>query len=354
MSNILRYLYKNAVKPVLFQIDAEVVHDGFTLFGSILGRFPGGMFATEKLIKGTIPDKKVIIDGVELSSPVGLAAGFDYTGRMARVMKGVGFGFNTVGTVTARPYEGNRKPRLLRLPTSRALLVNKGFKSPGAQEVKKILDAQNLAGQIVGISVGSSNIPEVDTIEKAIADYCTTLSIFKDVPYVSYFEINISCPNACISEQFAAKETLSNLLTEISKLNITKPLWLKMANEITEEQLVEQIQTAMKFGVKTFILSNLVKHRDNAFIAEEDRKRVEKLKGNFSGKPTEENTLKLIAKARQTFGKEISIIGLGGIFSPEDAQKKIDAGADAVQLITGMIYEGPWLIGDIIRSLKMR
>lgn len=345
-------LYKSLLKPAMFMLDPELVHDIMTETGHTLGKISPTYTLLQKWLSAKSRQQTpVAIDGITLPNPVGLAAGFDYTGKMARVMKAVGFGFNTVGTVTAQYYEGNTKPRLGRLPKSQSLLVNKGFKSPGANGVKAILDEQDLNGHIIGISAGSSNIPEVDTIEKAIQDYCVTIDTFKDTPYSSYFEINISCPNARISEQFAEVKTLDLLLSEISKLGVTQPLWLKMANEITTEHAIQQMKTAMKYGVKTFILSNLVKHRDNPSLNEEEIVKIASLKGNFSGKPTQENSNRLIKETKTHFGHDIDIIGLGGIFSAEDAILKMELGASAVQLITGMIYEGPQVIGDIVRGI---
>ncbi len=351
MAHISDLVYKNLAKPLLFCFDPEFVHDFMTQTGWFMSRTDIGMSLTSGLFLGNIPKNTITIDNIKIDYPIGLAAGFDYTGKMARIMKAVGFGFNTVGTVTAKQYEGNPKPRMVRLPSSQSLLVNKGFKSPGADKVRETLRQQNLKDHVVGISVGSSNIPEIDTIPKAIDDYLYTINTFKDEAYVTYFEINISCPNARISEQFAKKETLSSLLSAIMDLHITRPLWLKMANEITEAQLEEQVHTALKYGVKTIILSNLVKTRTNAVITSREREMVKDIKGNFSGKPTEENSLLLIQKARKIFGKDISIIGLGGIFTPNDAEKRLQAGADAIQLITGMIYNGPGLIGNINRRL---
>lgn len=347
-------VYKSVIKPALFLLDPEVVHNLMTDTGFLLSKTYPTFWLTQKLVRSRDVLVPVLIDGIQLPNPVGLAAGFDYTGKAAHIMKAVGFGFNTVGTVTAKPYEGNKKPRLMRLPKSQSLLVNKGFKSPGAVEIKKTLDAMDLKNQVIGISVGSSNIPEVDTIEKAIADYVFTINLFKDVSYVSYFEINISCPNASISEQFGKPETLTLLLKAIQKLNVKKPIWLKMANELSFEDCERQIETALQYGIKTFIMSNLIKHRDNEFIHAEDRERVKDLNGNFSGKPTEKNANALITFAKQKFGNKIDIIGLGGIFTPQDAMVKLNAGATAVQLITGMIYNGPSLINEIVQAIKSR
>ncbi len=132
--------------------------------------------------------------GIKFSNPIGLSAGFDYDGHMAKVMKYVGFGFNTVGTVTARPWAGNSPPRLARLPKSRSLLVNKGFKNEGAEKIAQRLDKKDLTGHTVGISVGS--------VTDNIDDYLFVFNVFRDKKYVSYFELNISCPNIAVKINF--------------------------------------------------------------------------------------------------------------------------------------------------------
>lgn len=339
------------MKPVLFRFDPEFVHDRFTDLGSVAGKSALGRKTLEHFFTYTSPVLERTIDGITLPNPVGLAAGFDYTGRMAKVLSRVGFGFNTVGTVTARPYDGNPKPRLLRLVKSQSLLVNKGFKSPGADVVKRTLDAHGFTNEVIGISVGSSNVPEVDTIAKAIDDYLYTLTVFKDAPYVRYFEINISCPNARISEQFADSRTFTQLLKAMESLHLTKPLWLKMANEITVPHCEQQIRTALQHGMKTFILTNLVKKRTNPYLDPSEVQRIATLKGNFSGIPTRENALRLIQEMHRTFTNEIDLIGVGGIFTPQQAQETLAAGAIAVQLITGMIYKGPALVREILEHL---
>jgi len=345
-------LYKNLMKPLLFLQDAEKVHNNFTSLGETLGRAPLTRKLTNTLFSYNNEKLTKTVDGIEFKNPIGLAAGFNYDGHLAEILNDVGFGFHTVGTVTAKKYEGNKQPRLGRLPKSQSLLVNKGFKSKGAEEVEKILDGMDLEHTTMGISVGSSNIPEVSTIDAAIKDYLFTFEIFKDKNYVKYLELNISCPNTAMPESFTEVENLKKLLDAVKELKIKKPVYIKMPNEKTIEETNGLSDLAIKYNyIKGFIFSNLVKDRKNKTFKSDEILMLRGSKGNFSGKPTQENALKLVENARKRYGNKTTIIGCGGVFNAEDAQKQIDAGADLIQLITGMIFEGPQVIGEINKGI---
>ena len=345
-------LYKAIFKPILFKLDAEFVHDCATHIGGFLGQSDILLGIISKNFRYDSPKLSKTVLGVDFKNPVGIAAGFDYNGKMANVFESFGFGFNTIGTVTAKPYEGNPKPRLKRLPKSQALLVNKGFKSLGADMVEKILDSQTYSGKTLGLSVGSSNLPEVNTIDLAIEDYVYTFLKFKNKDYIKYFELNISCPNTSMLESFTDLTNYTNLLKRVKDLNIEKPIFVKMPNELDIEKTSELVKISLTYNIKGFIFSNLVKDRTNPLIDKQEMQSIQSVKGNISGKPTEPNSTKLIAEIRKRFGSEISIIGCGGIFTPEDAKNKLDAGADLVQLITGMIYEGPIIAKKICASIE--
>lgn len=336
-------LYRNIFKPLAFSRDAEGVHDRITAIGEWLENYPQLI----SWISYRSPKLKRKVLGIEFENPVGLAGGFDYDGHLAKVLKHVGFGFNTVGTITAKPYEGNPKPRLLRLPKSQALLVNKGFKSEGAVVVAGRLDNKNLTEHTMGISVGSSNLPQVNTTSKAVDDYLFTFDIFKHKKYVKYFELNISCPNTAMTESFTTPANLKVLVTAVNKLDLKQPVFVKMPNEIEFRTAADLVRICMDKGIRGFIFSNLVKHWDNPGLHVEEVEKIKSFRGNFSGKPTFENSNNLVAFARKKFGTNIAIIGCGGIFGPEDALFKLQSGADLVQLITGMIYQGPQLVGQI-------
>jgi len=340
---IIGLVYQCVVKPILFLFDAEKVHTNVVRLGSSIGKF--GLVRCAFRYDNPILEQT--IDGAHFKNPIGLAAGFDYDGYLAHSMGNVGFGFSTIGTVTALPYEGNVKPRLARLPRSQSLLVNKGFKSQGTKAIAQRLDQTRFGSALVGISVGSSNVPQIDTVQKAIDDYAATFVVFSTKPYVSYFELNISCPNVAIGESFLNLAHFEALLMRIQLLGIAQPIYVKMPNEIEFNNAQALMARGLKYGMKGFIFSNLVKDRTNPAFDQKEIKAFAKYKGNFSGRPVKNNANTLIRFARAFVGDRATIIGCGGVFSATDAYEKITCGADLVQLITGMIYQGPQLIGQI-------
>jgi len=350
-SKILKLGYKSVVKPIMFLQDAESVHNRITYLGEELGKH----FLTQKLCSSVFEYKHSSLTqnvvGLNFNNPVGLSAGFDYNGHLAEIVPSVGFGFNTVGTVTAHAYAGNSGLRLGRLPKSKSLLVNKGFKSDGAEVVRNRLRQKNLTNKMVGLSVGSSNVTEVDTIGKSVEDYAKTFSLFRDEAYIKYFELNISCPNTKLAEGFFNVNNFKLLLSEIKKINIQKPVFVKMPNEINFEQVDEIVKMAINFGVNGFILSNLVKNRNNPLFDQSEVNKFKNNLGNFSGRPTYDGSNKLIEYVYRKYGLDTIIIGCGGIFSALDAYTKTKLGASLVQMITGVIYEGPEIIGEINEGL---
>jgi dihydroorotate dehydrogenase len=324
--------YKNLIRPVLFRFDPEFVHNIITLLGEWLEDWPWEIF----------------LGNSRLPNPIGLAAGFDYDGHLAKVMRRVGFGFNTVGTVTAKPYAGNPRPRLGRLVNSQSLFVNKGFKNDGVVKVDERLRFKDLKNSVVGISLGASNLPEINTLAKAIDDYLLSFEYLKGRDYVKYFELNISCPNLAMPENFVKPKNFGQLVKAIKP---DKPTLVKMPNEIAPEDLGRLVKIALDNGLTGVILSNLVKDRTNPCLNPQELKRFKNLKGNFSGKPCFAGSNKLIAYVRKTFGRSCVIIGCGGVFTAEDALIKFSAGADLVQLVTGLVFEGPGIAGKINRGL---
>ncbi len=249
-----------------------------------------------------------------------------------------------MGTVTYEPYEGNKKPRLARLPKSKSLLVNKGFKSQGALAVAKRLDSKNLKGHNIGISVGDRN----GSIENTLK----TFNVFAEKDYVKYFELNISCPNIPKTDAFTSTKNFEKLVKKVKNSKIKKPIFVKMPNEIDLKTSDKLVSIALKHDINGFIFSNLVKDRNNPFLDRSEINKIKNLKGNFSGKPTFANSNKLISHTREKFGNKVIIIGTGGIFNTDDVLVKLQSGADLVQLITGVVYEGPQLIGQICQELS--
>ena len=287
--------------------------------------------------------------GIRFENPVGLAAGFDYRAQMSDILPALGFGFGTIGTVTNSPYEGNPLPRLGRLIKSRSLLVNKGFKNDGIDAIIKKLSDRTFSFP-VGLSLGKTNTYAAMTQDDAVAD---VVSAFRKVEasriLFVYYELNISCPNLYGSVTFYPPENLRALLAAVTALGLSRPVFIKMPIEKTDDETRDMLRVIINFPIAGVILGNLQKNRqDPSFVKEE----IEHAgKGNFSGIPTQARSDELIKLAYREFGKKLIIIGCGGIFNAEDAYRKIRLGATLVQFITGMIYEGPQLAAAINAGL---
>lgn len=350
-SKLVGTAYKRALKPLLFQFDAEKVHNITADIASVIGGSKTGLLFLDSMFGYKNDHLHTNVSGIDFKNPIGLAAGFDYNGKFCNVMAPVGFGFNTVGTVTACEYEGNPLPRLGRLPKSKALFVNKGFKSRGADYVYDYLVKNYDANGILGVSVGSSNIPSVSTIDAAIKDYTYTFGKFQSLDFVKYFELNISCPNTAMPESFTSVENYRELVKAVASLKVSQPIFVKMPAEIDYFKAKEIVSISLQYGISTFVFSNLVKDRSNDVLDRNELAQFDGLKGNFSGKPTYNLSNELIKRTYKDFGNKVTIIGCGGVFSAEDAYEKMKCGASLVQLITGMIFEGPQLISEINQGL---
>lgn len=321
--------YQIILKPVLFLFDPEFVHVTMTRFGELFWWFPWGL-------RQEVPSLKQQVTNINFALPIGLAAGFDYEARLTKALSGLGFGFQSIGTITHLPWEGNPSPRLGRLPKSKALMVNKGFRNPGSKVISLKLKDQRFKIP-VGISIGDAN----GDIKEIIAAF----KIFEKVKN-SYFELNISCPNL----PHAKELDLEKLLTQMDKLKLAKPVFVKMPINKTDAEFLTLLKLISKHSPQGVIIGNLQKDRNDKNL---DRQEVAQFStGNFSGKPTFEQSNYLIKLAYKHYKKRFVIIGCGGVFSAKDAYTKIKNGASLVQLITGMIYQGPFLITDINFGLR--
>lgn len=349
---MFRFLYKKIIKPTLFLFPADDVHTFFLKTGNFLGKF----FITRFTLKYLFSYRNKILEndvlGISFKNPIGLAAGFDYDADLIGILPSVGFGYHTIGTVTHLPYVGNPRPMLGRLPKSKSLLVNKGFKSMGIISVLNKINKKKKRIPL-GISIGSTN-RFYNSVDEMAEDIISSFKIVINEDYFDYFELNISCPNLINTEnltnKFDTKEGLSILLSRIRELSINKPLFIKMYLEKSEEDTLSLAEVSSHFSfVKGLIFSNLVKDRTNPLF---NKSEIENAgRGNFSGKPTEKITNNLISAVYKKYKDRFIIIGCGGVFTGADAYEKIKRGATMIQMITGMIYEGPSVIGKINKEL---
>ena len=349
---IIAFIYQKIVRPVFFMFDAEFVHNSHIFAGELLGKTFLKNYLNWK-INYQSKKLKQRIAGINFTGPVGLAAGFDYEAKLLQILYSLGFGFQSAGTITNLPYGGNPYPRLGRLPKSRSLMVYKGFKNSGAKNTAQSLIRQPMNKIPMGISIGMSNNISIGNIDDAIKDIVNAFRTFEKYKIKNkYYELNISCPNLInTAVNFYIPENLDQLLKQIKRLKIKKPVFVKMPISITDKEFTSLLNVLDVYKViKGVIIGNLLKDRKNQML---DRQEVNKFKaGNFSGKPCESRSNELIKITYKKYGDKLIIIGCGGVFNGQDAYKKIKLGASAVQLITGMVYQGPQVISQINLELE--
>ena len=341
---INRFLYKAVFKPIFFRIDPETIHDGMIKIGRFLGSNSFTRAAVAFFFSYSNKCLEQIILGIKFPNPVGLAAGFDKDAVLTELLPSVGFGFAEVGSVTGEPCLGNPKPRLWRLTKSKALVVYFGLKNNGCEEISRRLRSKTFSIPI-GVNIAKTNSPKTVELEAGIEDYAKAFEQFTGIG--SYFTINISCPNAFGGQPFNSPDRLEKLLTTLGQITTKKPIFLKLSPDLAEKEIDQIIEVAARHKIAGFICSNVTENRENKKIVE---KQIPK-KGGISGKPVEDLTNDLIRYVYQKTGGRFVIIGCGGVFSAEDAYKKIRLGASLVELLTGMIYEGPQVISEINQGL---
>lgn len=340
--------YQQIVKRILFTKDPVRVHELMSAHGELLGKVGAGNFL-KPIFGSDDPRLSQKVCDIDFKSPIGLAAGFDYNAQLTQILFGLGFGFQSIGTITNLAYEGNSKPMLGRLPKSRSLMVNKGFKNYGASIISEKL--QSLDFKIpLGISIGRSNSLVLKTQKESISDIITSFKIVEEHRIKnSYYELNISCPNLKGDISFYPPKNLDELLTEIDHLKLTKPVFIKMPIELGDKELLMLVGVITKHSPKGIIIGNLQKNRNDPAILTEEVKKF--TVGNFSGKATWTRSNELIALVYKRYKNDLVIIGCGGVFSAEDAYLKLQLGSSLIQLITGMIFQGPQLISQINHGL---
>lgn len=347
---VIGFGYRFLIKPLLFLQNPEAVHLRATKIGTLLGNSSTARTFLSWIFGAKTPALEQRLFGITFESPIGLAAGFDYEAKLTYILPSLGFGFGTAGTLTNLPYEGNARPMLGRLPHSKSLLVNKGFKNLGVAATLRSLESLPQTYP-VGISIGKTNIETIITQAQGVADIVAAFKTAEASPVnFSYYELNISCPNLKGSVEFYEPAHLEELLAALEPLNLKKPVWVKMPISKSDEEITAILEVITRHPfISAIVFGNL--QRDRATNTFDQQEIAACGKGNFSGLPCQARSDELIALAYKKCGQKIRIIGCGGVFSAADAYRKITLGASLVQLITGMIYEGPQLVAQINQQL---
>ena len=337
--------YQNILKPLLFLIKPEGAHYVVVHGLKLIMKVPG-VSLIFKWIYG-FEDKNLVRElfGLRFENPVGLAAGFDKNAYSVDDYANLGFGFIEVGTVTPKAQVGNPTPRLFRLPKDEALINRMGFNNDGMFAMQKRLAARK-SKVIVGGNLGKN---KVTPNEEAEEDYCLSFDALFDE--VDYFAINVSSPNTPNLRALQEKEPLKKLLLRLQKLNLSKlspkPILLKIAPDLSNEQLDDVIEIVLETKLAGIIATNTTISRDGL----KSSKSLSAEMGGLSGRPLRERSTEVIAYLHEKSKGEIPIIGVGGIHSSEDAIEKLKAGACLIQLYSGFIYEGPGLIKKINQAI---
>jgi len=344
-------IYRSILRPILFQLPPETAHE---LALDCLC-FALGAQALRSVIASRYqrsPFGKLKRFGLEFNNPVGLAAGFDKNGRAADALSSLGFGCVEVGTVTNQPQSGNEKPRVFRLPEDHALINRLGFNNCGARELVENV-TRHRPDCVLGVNIGKSrSVP----IEDAIPDYLATFETVYDV--ADYIAVNVSSPNTPNLRVLQRHDLLSELLGTLQERNRAlaleksrdrKPLLVKIAPDLSRPELELIIEVATRVEVAGIIATNTTLSRDGLRTPSS---RVRTFgEGGLSGAPLRQRSDEVISFLYRATGGKLPIIGVGGVFSAEDAWEKISAGASLIQLYTGFIYEGPGVARRINEGL---
>lgn len=354
-------MYK-LLRTVLFLFDPERVHY-FSMNGlKILCRIP---FIKKLITSSFKPQGGKPYEFLTLQFPnrVGLGAGFDKNAKYLNELEALGFGFVEIGTVTPQPQGGNDKPRLFRLPKDKALINRMGFNNDGVEAVVERLKSWQLAvgsrrsselrtanrKLIIGGNIGKNKITPN---EDAWKDYETCFTGLHD--HVDYFVVNVSSPNTPGLRELQEKDSLKKILTNLQNLNSKllnpKPILLKIAPDLTNEQLDDVIDLALEIKLDGLVASNTTISRDQ--LTTHDSRLTKIGAGGLSGLPLKHRSTEIVKYIHQKTNRQIPIIASGGIFTGDDAKEKMDAGASLVQVWTGFIYEGPGIVKRICKIIS--
>ena len=331
-------MYKLFIRPFLFYFDPEKVHYFSFSFIKIISRLPFVQKILTTIYEVNDSRLERTVFGLKFKNPVGLAAGFDKDAKIFKELSNFGFGFIEIGTLTPKAQDGNPKKRLFRLKSDSAIINRMGFNNGGVEAAVERLKKNK--GVLIGGNIGKNKITPN---ENALEDYLICFDAL--FHYVDYFVVNVSSPNTPNLRELQEKKPLTALLTKLEERNAEykskKPILLKIAPDLTDEQLLDIIEI-----VKTTKIAGVI--ATNTTISREGLQSKNKYEtGGLSGIPLSNRATEVIRFLSEKSNKAFPIIGVGGIHKPEDALEKLAAGASLVQLYTGFIYEGPKLISDI-------
>ncbi len=342
-------IYRHCLRPLLFLQDSEAVHNRVLRGLSLSPRLPGLPLLADACYGA--PDLPVNFGGLNFPNPIGLAAGMDKAAAAVPMWERLGFGFAELGGVTRHPQSGNDAPRMFRAVADRALVNRMGFNNPGAEAMAEALRGWRARGlwptHPIGINLGKS---KVTPLEEAAEDYAFSFNALQGL--ADFFVVNVSSPNTPNLRALQDKNALDEILKTLRAVNADVPLLIKIAPDLSNEAIDDVLDLTTSHSLAGIVATNTTIERPNSGDSQCHTTYAET--GGLSGAPLRARSTEIIAHIfKHTKGK-LPIIGVGGIFTADDAWEKITAGASLVQVFTGLVYEGPSIAADIVRGLKAR
>ncbi len=344
--DISHTIYIRGAKPIMFRFSPDAVHERIIELARTVGRLRLVRWLLRSMWQHQSPALAQTIHGLVFSNPVGVSAGFDKNIQAVPLLESIGLGYATVGSVTGHACAGNDRPWFHRLPAEKSIVVNAGLPNSGSDAISRRLRTDKLTAQRripLVISVARTNSRESSTDREAIDDYVMGITHLRD--FADAFELNISCPNTYGGEPFTTPGRLAKLLDAVDALTLEQPVFVKMPSTLPWPQFDKLLSVITRHDIQAVTIANLRKDRKGIDINPS-------IKGNLSGRPTQARSDELIGHTYSKYGDRLTIIGVGGIFSAEDAYAKITQGASLIGLVTGLIYEGPQVIGTINEGLE--
>jgi dihydroorotate dehydrogenase len=344
----LTWFYRHCLRPALFWHDSEAIHNFTIRFLGRISHSPTLLELTEQLFAA--PSLPVDLFGLRFPNPLGLAAGMDKTAAAVPVWQALGFGFSELGGVTWHAQPGNPAPRMFRAVGERALINRMGFNNPGAEAFAEAVahwrTAKLWPNHPVGVNLGKSKITP---LEKAAEDYANSFRLLREL--ADFFVVNVSSPNTPNLRQLQDKAALDEIFTALQEQNLArpKPILVKVAPDLSFEALDEILALVAPRNIAGIVATNTTIARPEP--ADPDSARIYVETGGLSGAPLRARSTEIIHHLYQQTQGKLPIIGVGGIFSADDAWEKICAGASLIQVYTGLVYEGPAIAKSIVQGL---
>lgn len=343
-------MYKSIIRPLLFKLNPEFVHDLTLKFLGVVGRFSFFRSIVRMIFKREHQALKCNVFGIDFPNPVGLAGGMDKNGQYYNELSDFGFGFIEIGSLTPNPQPGNPKPRLFRLPEDKAIVNRMGINNNGVMAAIENLKKKK-PEVILAANISKNSISKGEKIAK---DYESSFSLLYD--FVDMFVINVSCPNVegltDLQDTSFLSDIMDPILDKRTTMDIYKPVLVKISLDVPDDQLNEILSYSMISGIDGVVVGNTTRSRKGL---KTDNETIAKIgNGGLSGAPLFQKSISMVRYVHQKTNGKLPIVGVGGIMTPAQAKEMLDAGASLIEVYTGFIYEGPGFVKTLLQELDKK